>query len=427
MSEKRFNFILYICALALLSVPLPLYAGPGDSGPVQGIDRVATVNVIDSTSYVGYYTSVTIGKDGFPVISYYDYRNGYLKVAKCSDAACTPASVTKNVIDSTESLGGWRTSIATGKDGFPVISYTGGFPVVSNYVAKSRDEYLRVAKCGDASCTPASVTKNIIDSTGHFGEYTSITTGKDGFPVISYFDYENRYLKVARCSDVSCTPASVTRNIIDSAEHLGEYSSITIGRDGFPVISYTDALPVDSDHDRRTGYVKVARCADASCSPASVTKNIIDSAEHVGEYSSIAIGKDGFPVISYWDITNKGLKVAKCGDASCTPAFLTKNIIDSTERVSDHTSITIGKDGFPVISYYDYKNRYLKVARCGDSSCTPASVTRNVIDSTGQAGWYTSIATGMDGLPVISYWDMTDQTLKVARCVNQFCEIPLNR
>ena len=437
MLEKQFNFILYLCALAILSFPLTLYAESisGDSVPVPGLQRMTTVNIIDSTSYVGYYTSITTGKDGFPVISYYDYRNGYIKVAKCADASCTPASVTKNIIDSTGSLGGLRTSITTGKDGFPVISYTGGFPIVSNYVSRSRDEYLRVAKCGDASCSPASVTKNIIDSTGHFGEYTSIAIGKDGFPVISYADglpgdsdyaFKNKYLKVAKCADASCSPAAVTKNIIDSTEPVGEYTSIAIGKDGFPVISYTDAFPVISN-DKKNRNLKVAKCADASCSPATVTKNIIDSAELVGEYTSITIGRDGFPIISYWDISNKGLKVAKCGDASCSPATVTKNIIDTTELVSDHTSITIGTDGFPIISYYDYKKKYLKVAKCGDASCSPATVTKNIIDSTGQAGWYTSITIGKDGSPVISYWDMTDQTLKVARCINQFCGNPLKR
>jgi hypothetical protein len=438
MSGKLLSFISYLCALAVLSFPLTLNAEPGSGGSssLPDLKSMTTVSIIDSSSYVGYYTSVTIGQDGFPVISYYDYKNGYLKVAKCADASCTPASVTKNVIDSTGSLGGLRTSIATGKDGFPVISYTGGFPVSSNYVSRSRDEYLRVAKCADASCTPASVTKNIIDSTGHFGEYTSIIIGKDGFPVISYtegfpvdsdYAFKNRYLKVARCGDATCTPASVTTNLIDSTEPVSEYTSIAIGKDGFPVISYTDAFPIVSNHDKKNRFLKVARCADASCTPASVTKNTIDSAEHAGEFSSIAIGKDGFPVISYWDISKKGLKVAKCGDASCTPASVTKNIIDTTEQISDHTSIAIGQDGFPVISYYDYKNRYLKVARCADASCTPASVTKNIIDSAGHAGWYASITIGTDGFPVISYWDMTDQILKVARCGNKYCWDPPKR
>jgi hypothetical protein len=39
-------------------------------------------------------TSVTIGADGLGLISYYDVTNGDLKVAHCSDAACSSAIIT---------------------------------------------------------------------------------------------------------------------------------------------------------------------------------------------------------------------------------------------------------------------------------------------------------------------------------------------
>jgi hypothetical protein len=39
----------------------------------------------------------------------------------------------------------------------------------------------------------------------------------------------------------------------------------------------------------------------------------------VGSYTSIAIGQDGFPVISYLDATAAALKVAKCSKSTCAP------------------------------------------------------------------------------------------------------------
>jgi len=38
------------------------------------------INTLDSTGDVGFYTSIAIGNDGFPIISYHDATNGDLKV-----------------------------------------------------------------------------------------------------------------------------------------------------------------------------------------------------------------------------------------------------------------------------------------------------------------------------------------------------------
>ena len=60
-----------------------------------------------------------------------------------------------------------------------------------------------------------------------------------------------------------------------------------------------------------------------------------------------------------------------------------------------------------------------KVAKCGDAACS--SVTRRTLDATGEVGWFTSIAIGADGFPVISYYDVTNTALKVAKCANAYC------
>jgi len=99
----------------------------------------------------------------------------------------------------------------------------------------------------------------------------------------------------------------------------------------------------------------------------------------------------------------------------------TINTLDSTGSEGGFTSITIGADAFPVISYYDYTNGDLKVAKCGDASCTPGSVTLRTLDSSGDVGQLTSITIGADGFPVISYYDATNGNLKVAKCANPYC------
>ena len=64
----------------------------------------------------------------------------------------------------------------------------------------------------------------------------------------------------------------------------------------------------------------------------------------VGIYSSLAIGTDGLPVISYYDTTAGNLKVAKCNDASCEGGDETVTTVDaSVNDVGAYSSIAIGR------------------------------------------------------------------------------------
>ncbi|MBI2030980.1 hypothetical protein HYT05_05135, partial [Candidatus Kaiserbacteria bacterium] len=90
--------------------------------------------------------------------------------------------------------------------------------------------------------------------------------------------------------------------------------------------------------------------------------------------ASLAIGTDGFPVVSYdSSAPNDNLTVAKCGNAACTSGN-TITVVDNKDNVvSSDTSIAIGTDGFPVISYYDPTIDSLKVAKCNSTSCVSTS------------------------------------------------------
>ena len=43
----------------------------------------------------------------------------------------------------------------------------------------------------------------------------------------------------------------------------------------------------------------------------------LDSTDNMGQYSAITIGTDGLPVIAYFDGTNYNLKVVKCTNPFC--------------------------------------------------------------------------------------------------------------
>ncbi|CAB4900760.1 unannotated protein [freshwater metagenome] len=358
--------------------------------------RLSTFATVD-TNDTGYDDSVAIGTDGFPVISYRDNANGVLRVAHCNDAAC--ATSTKTTLDSSGNPGlytsntGLYTSIAIGTDGFPVISYN-----------ENRRGELWVAHCDNVACTTATLT--IVDATGYTGTYTSIAIGTDTFPVVSYLDATNADLRVAHCNDKAC--ATSTKTTVDSAGNTGYFTSIAIGTDTFPVVSYWDP---------QNGDLRVAHCINVTCSGAT-DLTIVDAAGTTGSDTSVAIGTDGFPVISYQDRTSNVLRVAHCINVTCSGAT-DLTTVDATGWTGLHTSVAIGTDTFPVVSYWNASSGDLRVAHCNNAACTTATLT--TVDAAGATGLFTSVAIGDDGFPVISYHDDTTRSLRMVHCANVAC------
>jgi hypothetical protein len=348
----------------------------------QGLPAVPVT--VDTTGNAGVATSIAIGLDGNPVISYFDGNpNFHLKVAACTNPTCTTSTIT--TIDTTGN-GDLFTSIAIGVDGNPVIAY---------YDAVNRD--LKVAVCTNPTCTNSTI--RAIDTTGDVGSFTSIAIGVDGNPVIAYQDTTSTNLKVAACNSPTCTTS--TRTAIDTAGDVGYDTSIAIGADGNPIISHYDMTS--------TGDLKVAACNNPTCT--SSTNSLVDATVNdAGSFTSIAIGANGNPIISFYDANDTSLGIATCADPTCSTSSTTA--IDSTGDVGYETSIAIGVDGNPVISYYDATNENLKAAVCGDPTCSTSSTA--TIDTPGNVGSSTSIAIGTNGIPVISYRDFTNTDLKVA-------------
>jgi hypothetical protein len=359
---------------------------------------------IDSTGDFDGYTSITVGTNGNPIISYHDSTNDDLKIAACNNPTCTTS--TNTTIDSTGTVG-YYNSITIGTNGNPIISYY-----------DEDNSALKVAACNNSTCTTS--TNTTIDSNGDVGAYTSIAIGTNGNPIISYFDQDNSALKVTACNNPTCealggAPAA-TNTTIDSNGDVGYFTSIAIGTNGNPIISY---------YDQTNNDLKIAVCNNPTCealgeAPAA-TNTTIDSTGIVGLYTSITIGTNGNPIISYWDVTDFDLKVAACNNPTCTGATegdrSTNATIDSNGSVGTDTSITIGTNGNPIISYYDETNNDLKIAVCNNPTCTGIAEgdrsTNTTIDSNGNVGYYTSIAIGTNGNPIISYFDVTNFDLKV--------------
>ncbi len=354
---------------------------PGPPGPLGVTGKpVHSVTTVDPNNDAGMQNAITIGADGLPVIAYVERTMGYLMVARCTDAACTSATtVHTGAPGRTDER--FTTGITIGPDGYPIIVHG--------------DD---VHHCLDAGCT--SISSNPISGNG----FPSIAIGMDGQPLVSRIGSDDALL--VDCGDADCS--SYSEVLIEAGNF--RYTSLALGPDGFPILTYA-----------RQGYDEYhyGRCQNATCSSVLSGKIWEDPmGPGQAEHSSIAIGIDGLPVFAFYHASQTGLRVAHCPNLNCTPAPM-GTAIDYTGDVGQYPSLTIGKDGFPIIAYYDFTNGDLKVAHCSDAACTNATI--HVLDGAGNVGEYTSIAIGTDGMPIISYYDRTNRDLKVVHCSNRYC------
>ena len=356
-----------------------------------------------------------------------------------------PAANKISVVDE-GTLIGIDTGIAIGTDGMPVIAYK-----------DDSNKTLKVVHCGTDDCSIVSAV-TIVDADGNVGSGASIVIGTNGLPLVSYRDDTSRNLKILSCGNLACTEGN-SISVADSTGVVNSDTSIWIGTDGLPIVSYrdfsdsflkvlhcgdatfstdntfqwvqnidadgfdsslaigVDGNPIASFHGADATELVIVHCRNITCQVRDIIERV-DTAGVPGFDTAMTIGNDGMPVIAYREGSGNDLRVAKCGNITCSAGNQITTIDDGT-KVGFDISISIGTDGLPIISYYDADLFNLKFVHCGNAACTAGNAI-TVIDSAGSVGSHTALAVGRDGLPVIAYRDATLDALKVVKLSNEF-------
>ena len=333
---------------------------------------------VDEDYDVGKYSSIVIGTDGEPVISYYDETNGNLKYAARSGSAWTAETLVDygNV--------GQYTSLAIDGLGRKSISYYDYTHGALGYIGWVE--------------LPWQITTEFVENTAgseNVGQYSSLSFDPSNNAVASYYDVENGNLKAATRYGSTWT----TETLVDYG-NVGQYTSLVIDDLGRKSISFYDYT------HGALGYIGWVEL------PWEITTEFVENTtgpENVGQYSSLGFDQSNNAVASYYDVENGNLKAA----TRYGPSWSDETLVDFG-NVGQYTSLVIDDLGRKSISYYDYTHGALGYVGWVE---LPWEITTEFVENTTgpeNVGQYSSLGFDHWNRPSISYYDVENQSLKFA-------------
>lgn len=357
--------------------------------------------------------SYAIDRNGVGWVSYYDAGNGDLRVANyvgSGGTGCAISSWTCTSIDTTNDVGQY-TSIGLDSTGTPWIAYRD--------VTNTGVRVARYVGSGGTGCASAAWTCSAVYDTGDSGNAgISLSFDKSGVPWTSFRDSTASDLLVAKyvgSGGTGCVDAAWTCTTIASTGNVGYNSSLVFDNDNNAVISYRDATGTDLKTARFVG-------SGGNCdSPAWTCTSIDNPADTVGHASSAGYDSTGAMWISHYDydVAGLNLRVAKFvgSGGTCSNTAWSCTAVDTTNDVGEDTSIGFDSTGNPWISYFDLTNSNLRVARfvgSGGTGCASAAWSCTAVDTPNNVGIGTAIAFDPNGNPSIVYGDSTNNDLRIA-------------
>ncbi len=359
-----------------------------------------SITIVDSIGDVGINPSITLGTDGLAVISYFDFSNGALKIAKCSNATCSSFSLLGGAFD-TRFTQGRYSSIATDALGRTLVAYLN---------EGSDHAVLDCLGCGWTAPVDLGPSMGML----------SLVVGADGFPVMAHVSPAGGGgLEVVHCLDVDCGGFS--------ANDLGpgEWPRLAIGVDGYPVVVFYD-----------NEAVRLAHCLDAACASLRTMPPPVIAATLAGcGPPALAISAGSRLVVAYCPGSETFSTVRQCGfntgGGSGPSTFLgydcsTPDWIYVTDQPR-YLSLAIGHDGEPVLAYLKgglgppNDLAVWQRVRNGETAVPTGVLDPIQSDFEHPAFAQVAMAIGTDGLPIIAYYDSVNGDLKVAHCANRFC------
>ena len=182
----------------------------------------------------------------------------------------------------------------------------------------------------------------------------------------------------------------------------GKDTSLELDGAGNPVFSFDNSL---------TFALAVVHCNDPNCAGAD------DSIQSPSvPWTAKARRSNSTPTA--FPSSARGRQCAAaglhCNDANCEGGGESRLTVDHTVPLLSATSLALSAAGVPAVSYYDQTNQNLKLLRCDNVNCAAPGESIEVPDSARKhRGAARRSARRRGAISVVAYADVTDQTLNV--------------
>lgn len=252
-----------------------------------------------------------------------------------------------------------------------------------------------VTATGDAVCTPTGRTLAQLAKDGGVAPaivYPKPFGSPTGFPFVGYSNTLISRFEVVRCTDDACTSTTTATNPDSTASTISDVRGVASG--SFVAFAYRATVSGVSQ-------IRLTTCQNGDCT--SSTSSLVENNTQSGTSIGLALGADGFPILSYFSDLNQ-LRVAKCSNASCTSS--TKTNVDTGTNAGVDSDVEINASGLPVIAYSNDVD--VKIAYCGNASCSSGNTLTTAV--TGVGGYDTQLVLANGVSPVVAFLRWTSPT-----------------
>lgn len=215
------------------------------------------------------------------------------------------------------------------------------------------------------------------------------------YPCIAYYNLTNSNLMYACLNGTTWD-----RQVVNPNRGSGFYPSLAFDYTGKAHIAY------------QNGSAGRLELADQQADGAWQVQSI--ESGDTGYNPALAIDLANRPAMSFYNRGSQEMRFAQWDGAEWKIETIdTIGTVRIDDRVDAYSSTVFDAHGDPWVAYFNYSRGQLILARR-----TNGAWSYEVVDRSGNAGWYCSLAITPDGAPLIGYHDRSAKVLKLASYVN---------